>query len=378
MSKTKIPEKIIKQLLVKSAGRCQYRGCNKSLYNDLVTKRTFNQSYIAHVVSDEATGPRGDSKRSKLLLKDLSNLMLLCDPHHRLIDLIDIDGHSEQVLLTMKREHEERIERLTAIAPDMESHILTYKANVGLNTPEISYESVREYLLPTHYPATSSTIDLGMSNSPQRDKDASFWRTELEALESNFNDHLRQRIRKGEIRHFSIFAFAPMPLLMKLGTLINDIYNAEIHQPVRNPKTWNLSDDGKSIKYQTIKPIETHTVVSLNISLSATINNERITNVLGTDCSIYTITIDKPFNDFLKTKKHLQDFSTEIRELLNYIKSKYNAQTPLHIFPAMPIATAIEFGRIWMPKADMPLIIYDENTINSGFFKAVEISNSKL
>jgi hypothetical protein len=257
----------------------------------------------------------------------------------------------------------------------LHSHIVTYKANVGAHTPVISYESVREFLLPSHYPALSQAIDLSLSNSPQRDKDASFWSTELENLESQFNEQLRPKFRKGEINHLSVFAFAPMPLLIRLGTLINDIQHAEIHQPVRNPKTWNLDDDATETQFKVIEPSEMFPMVALNISLSATINNDRITSVLGVDCSIYTVTIDSPFNDFLKSKKQLQDFSIEMRKLLNYIKSKYNAQTPLHVFPAMPIATAIEFGRVWMPKADMPLHIYDENTANSGFFKALEITN---
>ena len=38
--------------------------------------------------------------------------------------------------------------------------------------------------------------------------------------------------------------------------------------------------------------------VALNLSLSATIDNERIINVLGTDTSIWTVTIPKPDNDF--------------------------------------------------------------------------------
>jgi hypothetical protein len=41
----------------------------------------------------------------------------------------------------------------------------------------------------------------------------------------------------------------------------------------------------------------------------------------------------------------------------------------------MPIATAIELGRVWMPKADMPLNLYDENTANSGFSQVLEIKN---
>ena len=28
----------------------------------------------------------------------------------------------------------------------------------------------------------------------------------------------------------------------------------------------------------------------------------------------------------------------------------------LHVFPAMPVAAAVETGRVWMPKADLPLL----------------------
>ena len=375
MSKTSISDKIIKQLLIKSGGRCQYMGCNKSLYQDLVTKRNFNQSYIAHIVADSPGGARGDSIRSGLLGNELSNLMLLCDTHHRLIDTEDVVGHPESFLHEMKKKHEERIERLTAISPDMQSHIVTYKTNVGAHTPVLTYESVKEFLLPTHYPALASVIDLSLINSTQIDKSESFWRNELENLESQFNDQLRPKLRKNEIKHLSLFAFAPIPLLIKLGTLINDIHNVAIHQPIRNPKTWRLNDNHQPSIYSTSEPTKVSSIVALNISLSATVNNDRITSVLGDNVSIYTLTIASPFNDFLQSKKHLQDFSFEVRKLLNFIKSKYDAQTPIHIFPAMPIATAIELGRVWMPKADMPLIIYDENTSNGGFSKVIEITN---
>jgi hypothetical protein len=377
MSVTNISEKNKYWLWVKSGGRCEYKGCNKSLYEDILTKRNFNQAYIAHIVADVVGGPRGDSIRSELLKDDLTNLMLLCDKDHRLIDKVDVAGHPESLLLAMKKEHEDRIERVTSIATDMSSHIVTYKANIGEHTPTLTYESVREYILPTHYPALSSAIDLSLSNSPQRDKDESFWKTELENLELQFGEQLRPKLRRSEIRHLSVFAFAPMPLLIKLGTLINDIQIAEIHQPVRNPKTWNLADKIEPTQFKIIEPKETVPVVALNISLSANINNERIIKVLGNECSIYTITIDNPFNDFLKSKNQLQEFSIVVRLLLNKIKSRYDAQTFLNIFPAMPIAASIELGRMWMPKADMPLNIFDENTDKGGFFKALEISNIK-
>lgn len=376
MSVSSISEKNKYLLWVRSGGRCEYDGCNKSLTQDILTKRNFNQSYIAHIVADVPGGPRGCATRSALLCDDITNLMLLCDTHHRLIDKHDVDGHPEAKLLLMKKKHEDRIERQTAIAPKMDSHIVTYKANIGEHTPVVTYESVEGYLLPNHYPAQSSEIDLGLSNSPQRDRNASFWQTELENLETQFGEQLRPKLRKNQINHLSLFAFAPMPLLMKLGVLLNDIQDIEVHQPVRSPKTWNLSEDEKRIAYKIVRPLNgKQAKVALNISLSATINNDRITSVLGDDCSIYTLTISAPFNDFLKNKVHLEDFSISIRKLFNEIKSVHGAGTQLHVFPAMPIATAIELGRVWMPKADMPLIIYDENTAVNGFTKAIEIIN---
>jgi hypothetical protein len=373
MSTTKIPDKIIKLLLIKSGGRCQYKGCNISLYQDLITKRFFNKAYLAHIVADSPGGPRGDVTRSTLLAKELSNIMLLCDTHHRLIDRIEVDEHSESLLLEMKKEQEERIERITAINPNSQSHIITYKANVGQHTPVLLYETLVEYLLPEHYPAQSNTIDLGLTDSPIRDKDEEFWITEVKVLNENFNQRLVNSIRQQNIKHISLFAFAPMPLLVKLGTLINDIQNVEIYQPIRNPKTWKLSNDSIDTTYKISKPKSINPLVALNISLSATINNERITKMLGDDCSIYTLTIDTPFNDYLQSKIQLQDFSIAMRHLFDEIKSNYTSKTELHIFPAMPIAIAIELGRIWMPKADMPLTIYDENKTFNGFNKTIEI-----
>ncbi|MGU3375212.1 SAVED domain-containing protein [Chryseobacterium sp. M5A1_1a] len=368
-------------LWVKSGGRCEYRGCNKSLIQDILTKSNFNQSYIAHIVADVPGGPRGCITRSGLLGDNINNLMLLCDSHHRLIDKHDVGGHPEALLLDMKKEHEERIERVTKIAPDMGSHIVTYTANIGTNTPVVTYESVGEYLLPSHYPAQSSAIDLGLTNSAGKDVNPTFWSIEIENLETQFNDQLRPKLRTNQINHISLFALAPMPLLMKLGTLLNDIQKIEIHQPARNPKTWNLLDDQDQVQYLVNKPTTTTTTtttkapVILNISLSATIINDRITQVLGTDCSIYTLTIPIPSNDYLKNKVHLEDFSIIVRRLFNEIKAVHGQGTELHIFPAMPVAAAIEFGRIWMPKADMPLVIYDQNTALGGFVKAIEIRN---
>jgi hypothetical protein len=46
----------------------------------------------------------------------------------------------------------------------------------------------------------------------------------------------------------------------------------------------------------------------------------------------------------------------------------------LNIFPAIPVSVAVEMGRVWMPKADLPLIIFDRNRVNNlSFVKTISI-----
>jgi hypothetical protein len=47
----------------------------------------------------------------------------------------------------------------------------------------------------------------------------------------------------------------------------------------------------------------------------------------------------------------------------------------LHIFPALPVSAAVDVGRVWMPKADLPLIIYDQNRKLNGFIRTFAIGD---
>src|SRR5579871_4068919 len=138
MSISYIPERTKILLWGKAAGRCQYDPCNKSVWLDDVTKMEFNSAYIAHIIADKPNGPRGDPKLSELLKAELSNLMLMCDPHHRLIDIEDVAGHSVERLRTMKRKHEDRMELLSSLTEEKQSHILLYGANIGQHSAALS------------------------------------------------------------------------------------------------------------------------------------------------------------------------------------------------------------------------------------------------
>ena len=95
--------------------------------------------------------------------------------------------------------------------------------------------------------------------------------------------------------------------------------------------------------------------------------------MLGSNVSVWTVTVPRPHNDITKSRTQLSQFRTILRPLLDRIKAAHGQTTPLHVFPAAPTSLAIEFGRIRMPKADMPWRIYDQVNARGGFVPALSI-----
>jgi hypothetical protein len=199
-----------------------------------------------------------------------------------------------------------------------------------------------------------------------------YWNAEETNLCEQVKEQILPRMRRGEAKHYSVFALAPQPLLIKFGTMINDLQNVRVYQKHREPNTWKWLDDGPVWQIELIEPSRRNGIPALVIGLSATVQDERIIRVLGDEVGIWRITIPDPNNDSLRNEASLSLFRQCVRRALDTIKARHGL-TELHVFPVMPVAAAVEFGRVWMPKADMPLTIYDQNKGREGFYKTIQI-----
>lgn len=375
MSYTTVPVPIRCRLWGKAAGRCQYLGCNVPLWIDTTTKAEINKSYIAHIVADKPEGPRGDLVRSPLLAKELSNLMLLCDPHHRLIDIEDVAGHSEERLLQMKATHERRMEIVGSADVERQSHVVLYGANVGTNAVQLTMQAATRAMLPEWYPAEASPIRLGMVNSTWADRAESFWKLEAENLRNLVNQQIRPKLKTQEITHLSLFGFAPQPLLMLLGALLTDIPRAEVYQLHREPAPgWDWSASSDSLEFIIDRPAarDSSKVPALVFAISANVLDDRVERVLP-HAAIWRVRVAKPHNDVLQTREHLSAFRNVVRPLLDELRDAHPNASRLHVFPAMPVAAAVEFGRVLMPKAQLPILAYDQNLSLGGFVRALDL-----
>lgn len=360
-------------LWAKAAGRCQYAGCNKALIGDLISgAEDRNFGFVAHIVAASPTGPRGDATRSQQLGNDVGNLMLLCHIHHKLIDVDQVGEHPEQRLLAMKTAHESRIDIVTNITEDRASHVLRFAAQIGSHESPVAYDLVSAAMLPQHYPAEGRrTLDIELLGSSFRDHEPQFWSFHRQNLERQFAARVRERLDARDIRHLSVFALAPQPLLIALGRLLGDITPCIVHQLQREPQTWRWQDGPPQIRYRERRPGHAHGPPALVLGISATIIDDRVRSVLGPDAAIWAIEAELPHNDILKRQAELSEFRRRLRSLLDAIKAAHGKGTMLHVFPAVPVAAAIEVGRVYMPKADLPMQIYDQNRLLGGFVPAL-------
>lgn len=358
MSKTTIPTSVKRELWFAAHGRCEFAGCNKKLFQHGKTMDQCNISNYAHIIGDSPNGPRGDEKKSKELAKDISNLMLLCPECHKLIDSNE-EKYTVEVLKGMKREHEERILLVTGIQPDMKSLVVVYGPRIGTDTPHFRKDLLFNTIFPKRYPADLSPIEIQTKNSVMKDGEACFWEAESRQIEEICANKILGPLERHEVPHVSLFALGPQPLLVKLGTILNEKYPITVFQKHRDPDGWCWLEEGTHNNIKLVEPHDKTKEPVLAIALSTEAVLKRIEDRFGDTVSLWTITCDVPGNDMMRCHSQLKQFSCVARETMEAIKTAHSKADNLKIFMAAPASCAIALGRIRMQKADLPWVLYD-------------------
>ncbi len=359
----------------RAAGRCQFSDCNKLLYKHGVTQQPVNLAEKAHIYSFSKKGPRGwgPFKLNRSGINDVPNLLLACHDCHKLID-DDKEGekYSAELLKKWKEEHETRVRIATGIPSMKRSHVVLYGSRIGDEQSPLNIGAAFDAMFPDWYPADDRPINLTM-RSALDDGTEEFWIVEAKHLRREFEQRMRPLIEEANPNHFSVFALASQPLLIQLGALLTDKVPAIIYQPVREPKTWRRQPHPEEFSFILNKPEDVSGPPAVLFSLSAKIDHGRIHNALGKKASIWEVTSSDCHNDCLRSEKQLSEFRTIVRKLMVMIREAHPEATHICIFPVMPVACAIELGRVRMPKADLIWDVYDHHNKLNAFVKRLTI-----
>lgn len=352
-------QQTITKLWAKAAGRCEYDGCNKLLYKDDLTSEDINRGFVAHIIAASPDGPRGDEKLSAQLVDDIGNVMLMCHDHHRLIDHEQVAEHTVDRLRAMKKKHEDRVREVTAIDAAKISVPVVYGTNIGKEAVSIPRRELAQAMLPDNYP-TENVVTISCQNSSLYDSQELYWQAEVAQLEQKYNESLKPFIGKDDIDCVSVFALAPQPLLVKLGAKLSDLHKVKVYQKHREPDTWKWQEITEPNPMSVIRPQDTSKTPVLIFSLCAKAISTRIKNRFGDEASIWEVTAKNPNNDMLRSADQLVEFRKLTRRVLDDINASSQADS-IKVFMAMPAACAVELGRVWMPKADKTLVLFDKN-----------------
>jgi hypothetical protein len=182
---------------------------------DSVTHSETNYSNIAHIVAWERGGPRGDDPLPRRDRNDIENLMLVGTKHHKTIDSKEnVKDYPKKKLQQFKKWHEDRILDATDYKPESRTTVVRLKANVKDRLVEIPLAQIKRAIAP-RYP-TVTDCDMDLTNFPKGDGEH-HWRTMTDAVTEKIRILLEPGIEKDTIEHISVFALAPIPILVHLG-----------------------------------------------------------------------------------------------------------------------------------------------------------------
>ncbi len=368
-----IPEPTKVALAARAAGRCEYRGCNKFLYEHHLTKRAGNFAQNAHIFAFSPDGPRGRPASSAP--HDIGNLMLLCPECHKLVD----DNHpdyAEDLLRQYKKEHEARVFHVTGLGPELRTHVVIVRANVGGQPTVVPTQDAFDALLP-RYPAhrDPTLIDFTSLSS----EGESFYSETTRKVESKIERLLQDTSPAPS--HISVFGLAPMPLLAHVGFTLGSKVPTDLYQRHRDTGDWRWkgTDAGPVAQFE----LHEHNVVgpsdnaALVLSLSGDVSLDHVRQCLpqGTPAFVLRLASEAPHVGFLRRREDLLEFALAYRSALTRICSATRAAT-LHLFPAVPAPIAITCGQVLLPKVHPEVLIHDFHK-DVGFQPKVRINCDK-
>ena len=360
-------------IMVQAGGRCEFDGCNEYLFEHPLTLTAGNFAQFAHIVAFSKEGPRGDARPERKGINDPDNLMLLCPQCHKLIDN-DPDLYRVSTLEKYKRKHEERIRHVTGLGPELKTTVVQLKTKVAGQVVAIPVTQVTEAVAP-RYPTDAHGYVIDLTNIDEGD---GFFEIAMREIKRQTQRLYERGMNVAETRHISLFALAPIPLLIFLGSQLSNKIPVELFQRHRDTEDWVWKTSGEPVEYKfhKIKPGHDPKNVALILSLSGKIHLDSLPPGIDSSYSVYEITLadGQPNPTYLRLREDLTKFKEKYQTSLRAVLRDHGQLKIIHLFPAVPAPVAVLCGKELLPKVDPKLKVYDFDKNKGGFNFILEVN----
>jgi hypothetical protein len=368
-----IPSWVSAVLYANAAGRCEFWGCNRRLTEHHVTLADGNFAERAHIYAYSDDGPRGQEAGRPSDAHSLENLMLLCPSCHKHIDDHPND-FSVALLKKYKRAHEERIEHVTGLGDARRTVVLQLKSHIGGDAVEIPLVDVSRAVAP-FYPVDRKGCLIDVSSFD--DREPNFCATAARKISRDVERFFDSGVDVEAVRHVSVFALAPIPLLVHLGFCLTNKVATDFFQRHRDTDDWVWKSSGPDVRYQerVVQSGNDPTKIALILSLSGKVSLSTVPFANDPGFTIREITLAgrDPGVDFLRRREDLDQFALTYRDCIASITAAQPDAREIHLFPAIPAPVALRCGYDLLKKAQPNLVIWDFDKASGGFTKKLEV-----
>lgn len=359
-------------LYTRAGGRCQFDGHNQYMLQHEITSIPGNFGEKAHIWAFNEGGPRGKGDGRPVDVHNVDNLMLLCPPCHHLVDKVRPQDFTVETLRRFKADHESRVYALTGLSKDRDTVPLVFRGQVAGRLMDISDAEMQAAVAPNYIRREAKvSMDYGaVADAP----DAAYWTTGCGVIDRGIDQLERVEPRAGRAHRVSVFAIAPIPLLIYLGSKLSDKLVVDLYQRHRSPDTWNWSEEQGDSRFVTRRLATNEGAVALLVNVSGTNQVADVTSAIG-PATVYELTLEEkaPATSVMQTRADLDRFSAEYGQALARIRASHPGLAELHVFPAVPAPVAVAMGRQRLPKVDPALKVYDRDRRAGGFVYALSM-----
>lgn len=369
IQRKEVPESTRIRLWAKAAGRCVL--CAAYLLDGSDSYwHAIPVGQIAHIIgaSSGKNAPRGESALDANERALEENLMLLCYPcHKRIDDKAYVDKYTVNFLTQQKRRHERRVREVTNFATLRPTSVVTVSADIRGTAAPVSLAQVAEALRAEGYTGMGDDTHNGAFtlHLPGNENDGWAWnahRTELDRLTAR----VTEAVKAGSVETVSVFALAPIPSLVYLGSKLDDKIETRLFRRERidDVTAWAWGDKTPTPKFDISfisrsTPANEATVI---VELSSPVKESRLPSDLASFPRVIISPLGQiPHPELINTRVALEEFERVWRHVLARIESDLPDVRTLHLVSSAPAPAAIAMGRHRMRSTHPTMVVYQFN-----------------
>jgi hypothetical protein len=312
----------------------------------------------------------------------------MCHDCHKIID--DVDHRQffpPDKLRDIKDSFERRIEMVTDHGGLTRTAALRVGGLIRGSLALASQREVAETLLAADYLGLVETRRSGdfTCRIPGAAGGKGFWDSGCQAIDDTL-DLVHQAIDCGDVEHVSVFAIAPIPLLVYLGWNLDDKTPTRIFQKHRDlHQGWSWSTATEPVQFGVSvldhEPLpdsgDRGRDVVLTCGVSSPIDPDLLPAELAglprIDVGPSTMA---PGPTLITHEESLKNFASIWRGALATVEARFPKAQRWHLVASAPVTIAVETGRSFMRDAHPPVAVY-ERLPDSSYEAVLTVNNGR-